>query len=319
MKKLNFVKPGVLVTAALLAGGSGTVAAEQFTITSPVTFFGSDDTGQGPTATTAPISQLQHNYWSSTVVTDANNDGKYNDGDTSVGSGGFFYSGTMPGGSNTLAENLILGFLPAAFDNNYRSFNGDETWVLSFGWNDLVANVVEVAPGVSTLIYESGTIHVYYADTLSGRGGATNDLNSLTIPTDPGTLGDFTEVLTLNVVAGGGNAIGQSLDLAGVVTSTDTTDVAFKWASDGTLWDALKVSFLADQNTSPWGIDGVPRTDPLETDEELYNAVGGTFVLEGQHNGSISFGRVPVPGTLALLGLGLLGMSRLPKRGKAHS
>jgi len=53
------------------------------------------------------------------------------------------------------------------------------------------------------------------------------------------------------------------------------------------------------------------------TDNVIQTPVGGDvlFVVDSDHDGSVSF-NVPVPGTVGLLGLGLLGMGGFTKRRK---
>ena len=303
MSKL--VKTAALITAGLLGTNAlSTVAGEDFYITTSYNF----NTDVTEPTSTASMNELEDAYWSTTVITD-NGDGIFSAGDTTLGSGGIE---NIPQGigTNDLNDNLISGFLPAGSSNNYLDNDGfSDTWIMTFGWTDLFGTVVEIAPGVGSIFYTSGTINVYYADTLSDASKVAVDQ---VYPTD------FTKVLSLSVTAGGGNSIGQSLNLGGIVTYTDPSVAGFNWASDGAAFEAMAVSFLADQNTDPFWLNGAEGVVPGIGDS-IFDE-NGVAVLSGRHNGSVSFNRrVPEPATLALVGLGLLGMTRLSKKRTARA
>jgi len=275
-----------------LVSSAGAFADDAFYIDT-----GTDFSGDGSSQTGLKTSLLDH-YWSTTVFTDANGDGVYSPGDTSVGSGGLFNLALGGIGFSTVKENQITGLTPGGDNNAYNVDLAVPSWILSFGWNDLVGTV-NAFGGIS---YTSGTIYIKYAEA---TGNTLNDL----------VLADFSDILTLEVTSGGGNAIGQSLNLFGDITYASATPPAFYW-EDGSVFEALGVSFSSNQNTEPYFLNGVESTGPIVIGTNIYTQGDGTGRLQGEHDGSISFHRVPVPGTLALFGLGLLGLARVQRRRK---
>jgi len=257
----------------------------------------------GPT-TTGLFSEMNFRYNSTTYFEDTDGDGVYSVGDLSRGTGGILNEPALGIGNDTPQSNRITDFEPGftgeATDAARNGFGND--WFLTFGWNDLVAEV----NAFGGLTYLSGTIQMFYYEA--------------------GQFGDRVNFMNLNVTGGGINEIGQSLNLetevsfAGLggddtVTSAGTTIAEFILLEDGTSFydfvaggEQVILSFV-DQNTDPFWLNGELRELPVLGDTE-YGTVDGvedTIILAGTHDGSIVFA-VPEPSALLLLGSGLLGL-----------
>ncbi|TWX65423.1 PEP-CTERM sorting domain-containing protein [Colwellia sp. C1TZA3] len=287
MKKV-VTKITKVVTALVALSFAGTVAADQFYINVGDDFGG--NSVNNPKAaganTTGWLDQLSIAYQSSSTVTDAGTfgvaDGRLSAGDSILSSGGISNGGFT--GLADISNNLVNNFEPASTAFSGPSNNGFGAWGLTFGFSDLAGTWNGFG-----FDYTSGTISMYYYD------------NSMA------SVSEFTRLFDLEV--NGGGDTGNSTVLSGAMTNFGGTTVNGVNAGDvfvsklGSYEDYFSVPgqnvyFNASQNTR--SLNSV-------------NYVNGTANIDGSHNGSINFS-VPEPTSIAILGLGLLGLAAARRR-----
>lgn len=277
--------------AALALGTLATAQADPFYFDLG-TDYGTAGTQAAGSNTTGLFNEMLFKYDSTTTFDDTDGDGLYSVGDTSTGTGGVLNQPQFGIGSNLFSENAITSFTPILGPSGGPSRNGfSDDWFLTFGWDDLVAEV----NSFGGLTYTSGTIEFYYAEPGSG----------------------LTNFMNLEVVGGGNNAIGQSLNLearvdfgtltgSNGVTSTGVDVDEFILREDGTsFYDYVvgggnEIVSIVDQNTEPFWLNGEENDSP-ELGVTTYD---NGLVLSGRHDGSLVF--VPEPSVIVLFGSGLV-------------
>ncbi len=282
------------LVGALLAAP---VVAQPIYIDIGADYGGNANTAAG-TTTTGWLDELQFNYNSWSKVFDSNGNGTIDAGDVITSSGGLLGSGF----NNFISQygnNSISSFLPQEFGAFGPSNNGYKNgWELSFGFNNL-SGVIDGFGGVN---WVGGTIS-FYATTNVGACAAANNINCFTRLFDMNVTngGNIPSATILNGYLTNFNSA-QSINgvIAGDIFNTKFGGInqSFRDIHDAlaSVGQQQNFQFIVDQNVA--ALPAVTGYDPVTKTFTLARAL---------HDGSLAF-NVPEPTSIAILGLGLLGL-----------
>lgn len=257
--------------------------------------FSSSTSDNGSTATDW-LTELTYTYISQTKFYDTDTSGGISVGDSVVTTGG------VTSDFNSLAFNYVTGSVPGSFltDTN-DGFGTSGDWGLTFTINDLEGTVASVGSDGPILDYTSGSISIYYYDN---------------------TMSSTAELIQLfDIIITNSTDDSAGLGLSGYVTNFDAGGVgSIGTVAVGDVFNTAKGSFENWVNVDLGQLfsdihfdtttDGLTQTGGIDSN-------GAYIQLEGQHDGSLTF-EVPEPGSLAIMGLGLLGVAGVARRKRAQ-
>lgn len=259
-------------------------------------------TANGPTST-GWLDELQFIYNSWSTIFDADNNG-IDAGDTITSTGGILGSGFN---MSLIGDNVFSSLLPTQAGGGPSRNGFGDTWGMTFGFNDLVGIVTDPDPTDFKFQLTGGTISLYYYEEA--------DLLGCAVITDC-----VTRMFDMQVTSGG--SIPSSLIINGYLNNFNNVDTV-NGVSAGSLFytDHGGVdSFDNIYNDLVSG--GLPFSLNMRVDQnandfpgvQSYNLLTQTFTLnQARHDGSASFS-IPEPASLAILGLGLLGLGVSSRR-----
>lgn len=256
--------------------------------------------------TAAEFDQFGVEAYTTTVFNaDNDNNGFVSVGDGFVDEGVGYMSSTIPALTDTEGFNDVT--LDTLFGTGFE---------LTFWWDDLTGYVnANFDP-----VYTGGTIHIQIDSltpslTTALANSYTNEIYDVTAQTVLAGVNEFddgTLVFEMDVLSGGINPQDQSLILNGEVDMSNVPagfEDIFVFADGigagntfGELAAAsMQISWSLDVNSDNWAQD------------LAFNQDTGVALHQSDHNGSLDF-RVPAPATLAVMGIGLLGLGAVRRR-----
>ncbi|NTS77743.1 PEP-CTERM sorting domain-containing protein [Catenovulum sp. SM1970] len=285
-----------LLSLALVGLFSASANASQVYLDVGSDFGGNANKANGAT-TTGWVDEIQFQYISNSVIVDE--DGSFDGldpasvisaGDTITTNGGF-----IDGNPASVASNGISSFIPdAVFGGPSDNGLGTKAWGLTFQLTDLTGTFIDN----DTLAYTSGTIDIFYWD------------NTMTMTSE------FVDVMSLEVIGGGPDLTGSLVNTrvdsfgTGQINGVDVGDVF------NTAYGSFEDYINSGLDIAIYGILDFNGSNPTFGNPGVNQDGKLTIEASAKHDGSLEFS-VPEPTSMAILGLGLLGLAGAARRKNA--